>query len=364
LDRVRIDLVVESLACGGAEGVIVELANRFSVAGHDVRVVTTASGGVLETALSPQVRLHCLKHQRIRHAVRPLAAVFRQDRAAAILATQWHVNVAVVLARRLAAVDARLVLREATMPELPSFWTRALPVRDFRRALYRSADAVVAPTPGVALRLRELGVVSNRHLHVLPNPVDTDRIERMSRLYCEVADSVQRPYIVALGMLRRVKRLDLLLRAFAGVADEIPHELVIIGEGPERASLERLAGELGLSDRVRLTGHLINPFPLVRRAALVALSSDREGLPNALLQALALDVSCVSTDCGSGPRDLAAIGAAVRLTPVGDVRGLSRQLLAAINEPQAGTAAVIRDQFGVVKVAHQYLDLTVPGHRS
>jgi glycosyltransferase involved in cell wall biosynthesis len=234
-------------------------------------------------------------------------------------------------------------------------------VRDFRRAIYRSADAVIAPTEGVAIRLRQLGVVHVDRLLVLPNPVDTDRIERMSKERCEVADSVQNQFIVALGMLRRVKRLDLLLRAFAAIADEIPHDLVIIGDGPERASLHRLAGELGISGRIRFTGLLINPFPLVRRAALVALSSDREGLPNALLQALALDVRCVSTDCGSGPRDLAAIGAAIRLSPVGDVCGLASQILSAIAEPQVQTAALIRDQFGAVKVARRYLDVLIPG---
>jgi glycosyltransferase involved in cell wall biosynthesis len=364
LHRIRIDLVIESLACGGAEGVIVELANRFSMVGHDVRVVTTAGGGALVSGLSPHVRLLCLNASRIRHAVRPLAEAFRQDRATAILATQWHVNGAAALARRLAAGDARLVLREATMPDPASRWARVLPVQDFRRSLYRLADAVIAPTEGIATRLRELGVVHMDRLLVLPNPVDTDRIERMSKACCEVAESVQGPCIVALGMLRRVKRLDLLMRAFAGIADGIPHDLVIIGDGPERSSLERLAGALGLSERIRLTGHLVNPFPLVRRAALVALSSDREGLPNALLQALALDVPCVSTDCGSGPRDLAAIGAAIRLAPVGDVGRLGSQILATIKEPQTGTAALIRDRFGVVKAARRYLDVLIPGERS
>jgi len=357
LHRIRIDLVIESLGCGGAEGVIVELANRFAMAGHDVRVVTTAGGGALVSALSPHVRLLCLNAPQLRHAVRPLAAALRQDRAAAILATQWHVNGAVALAHRLVAGDARLVLREATMPDPPSRWVRVLPVRDYRRAFYRLADAIIAPTDGIAVRLCELGVVHMDRLLVLPNPVDTERIERLSKACCGVADSARGPFIVALGMLRRVKRFDLLMRAFAGIASQIPHSLMVVGDGPERAGLERLAVELGLSERIRFTGYLANPFPLVRRSTLVALSSDREGLPNALLQALVLDVPCVSTDCGSGPRDLVAIGAAIRLAPVGDAGRLGSQMLATITEPQSGTAWLIRDRFCAVKVAARYMDV-------
>jgi glycosyltransferase involved in cell wall biosynthesis len=104
-------------------------------------------------------------------------------------------------------------------------------------------------------------------------------------------------------VLRKVKGFDTLLRAFARL-DQATARLILIGEGKERVGLSALAGRLGLADRLDLLGFIANPFPYLARADLLALSSRREGLPNALVEALALGTPVVATDCTGGVRDL------------------------------------------------------------
>jgi len=103
--------------------------------------------------------------------------------------------------------------------------------------------------------------------------------------------------------------------------------LLIIGEGNERAGLEQLACDLNLGQDVAFPGYLHNPYPQLSRAAVFVLSSAYEGLPNALLEALALRIPVVSTDCESGPREILAGGRYGRLVPVGDRYAMARAIV-------------------------------------
>jgi glycosyltransferase involved in cell wall biosynthesis len=119
-----------------------------------------------------------------------------------------------------------------------------------------------------------------------------------------------------------------------------PARLLILGEGELHADLWRLVQALGLTDAVAMPGYEPNPFAYMRRARVFVLSSRYEGLPNALIQAMACGCPVVSTDCPSGPREILDGGRYGALVPVGDVdaladaivRGLEGQLPTAPDE--------------------------------
>jgi len=139
--------------------------------------------------------------------------------------------------------------------------------------------------------------------------------------------------VVAVGRLARQKRFDVLLRGMAHArAAGIEASLVIVGEGPERAALEGLVGELGLQDRVALPGYSDNPFPAVRHADLFVLSSDWEGFPIVILESMALGTPVLSTDCPTGPGEMLA-GGVGRLVPTGDPRALGDALAEMTSSP-------------------------------
>lgn len=143
----------------------------------------------------------------------------------------------------------------------------------------------------------EAAAVNHRsaEIEVIPNGVDLDR-------FAYAPFPAGPPTVAVVANLRRYKRLDLFLASFAQVRERCRDaRAVIVGDGPERPHLHRLASELGVAGAVRFTGSLPDPRPEVAGAHVVALTSLHEGLPNALLEAMAMGRPIVSTAVGGVP---------------------------------------------------------------
>ncbi len=128
----------------------------------------------------------------------------------------------------------------------------------------------------------------------------------------------------------------MLLCAFADLSSRHDLNLVILGEGPERASLEKQARELGVAHRVFLLGFVDNAEAFMRRARVFVMSSRNEGLPMVLIEALGAGAAIVSTDCHFGPRELLDDGRLGRLTPVEDAKSFAASVEAELAEPNVG----------------------------
>ena len=125
------------------------------------------------------------------------------------------------------------------------------------RWLYRRADALVAVSIGVAQDLYSLGI-SNERIHVIHNPIDRDRLQRLANAGSGLTEANGAPYVIALGRLTEAKDYPTLLRAYASSELRRTHRLVIVGEGEQRARLRDAARELGIVDRVVLAGGMDN----------------------------------------------------------------------------------------------------------
>ncbi len=142
--------------------------------------------------------------------------------------------------------------------------------------------------------------------------------------------------IVTLGRLSKQKNHKMLISAFADIAAEFPDcDLLIYGKGTLRDSLLEQISELGLNNRVHMMGLTDNSPAVLSHAGLFVLSSDYEGLPNALLEALAIGVPCISTDCPcGGPRSVISNGENGILVPVGDCGALANAMRDVLSNPQ------------------------------
>jgi glycosyltransferase involved in cell wall biosynthesis len=137
-----------------------------------------------------------------------------------------------------------------------------------------------------------------------------------------------------MGTLRPEKGFDLLIEAFARVAASHPDwSLTILGEGPERLRLEALVSGSGLQERVSMPGRVADPVPYLVAAHAFALSSRREGFPNALLEAMACGLPAVAFDCPSGPAEIIEHGGNGLLVEPGEVSRLAAALDQIMSSP-------------------------------
>jgi glycosyltransferase involved in cell wall biosynthesis len=207
-------------------------------------------------------------------------------------------------------------------------------------ALYREADVLIGNSSGVSASLqRMLGRGSRRHpnppVETILNPVDGDGIAGLAAAPLSHPWLTQKtaPVIVSVGRLVRAKNYGLLLRAFALLTARLDARLIICGDGSQHERLVALAARLGIADRVELLGHQKNPFRYVAAADLFVCSSVFEGANNALIEAIALGVPSVSTDCPSGARDILDNGRLGPLVPVDDAPALAEAMQSVLEAP-------------------------------
>lgn len=228
----------------------------------------------------------------------------------------------------------------------------------FCRHFYSRADALVTVSDGVGRDLvRIVGVAANR-VETLPNPVVSPAPAARA---AEPVDDAwlaagAPPLIVAVGRLSPEKNFSLLLQALARLRVLRPGvRLAVLGEGDERTRLEVLRDELDLNDCVSLPGWVDNPGAWMARAALVALSSDWEGLPTVLIEALACGCPVVATDCSHGPRDILDNGRYGRLVPMQDADAMAVAMANTIDAPRDSQALIAHAQrYSVDAAARRY----------
>ncbi len=313
----------------GVDRVFANLAAQFDRWGLRVDLLRIRGHG-------PDIPLDDLRNCRlvdlgVAHVTSSLPAIaryLRRERPAALLCDKDRVNRAVILARALARVDTRLAVRLGSTMSVNlarrSRWQRWIQETSIRR-LYPLADCIIVPSRGVADDLiSNLGVAPG-HIRAVPSPVLTPRLEERAR------EGVDHPWfapggppvILGVGELSFRKDFQTLVRAFALVRRRRPCRLVILGRGRHREELLALADQLGVAADLDLPGFCANPYSYMARADLFVLSSRWEGMPVALVEALAVGTPVVSTDCPSGPREVLTGSGLGALVPVGGVEEMA-----------------------------------------
>jgi len=174
------------------------------------------------------------------------------------------------------------------------------------KTLLKRADIINFNSIESALAFQKLFNIRNDKVSIIFNLCDVEAIRKASAISVfDNVSSAPENYLVTVGRLVLNKCHSRLIRAFSVLAGRYPHmNLVIVGGGPLYHKLVQLTSDLGLKGRVFFVGPKDNPFPYVKRSKFFILSSRNEGFPNVLLEAMALGLPVISTDCSSGPREL------------------------------------------------------------
>ena len=339
----HVALFVPSLRGGGAEKITVTLANAFVKKGLKVDLLLAQVEGPYLKDVLPDVRVVDLEATRVLKSIPKLVRYLSTEKPDCLLSALNHANLAAIIARLFASSHCRLVVAEHTTPSRTKGANiRGRVVKSLIGMVYRLADRVVAVSQGVKDDLCRLGVPSS-NVAVVYNPIVSEELYTKARQECPHPwlDS-DIPVVLAAGRLESAKDFSTLIRAFSLLKQETNARLIILGEGSLRSELSDLVASLGLGDSVDLFGFVANPYAFMSRAAVFAMSSQWEGLPTVLVEALACGARIVSTDCPSGPSEILEGGKWGYLVPCGEPDSLARSLRRALTQERT----YVRYNFG------------------
>lgn len=324
----NITLVISSLSGGGAERVVSNIANYLTDMGHYVTVLTVS--GKTSYHINTNVKRICLGDETKTRLPKPLLNLKRiwnlnkyLRKSNTDLYVSFLPKLTFLLMKQRRWIDAPVVIAERADPHqycLESVKKHA----DFKK-YYAKGDAYAFQTDDARAFYESEGIdVSNSV--VIPNAINPDFIR-------PEYEGKREKVIIGMGRLTAQKNFPMLIKAFARIADVFPdYKLVIYGEGEERVKLESLISELNLNGRVELPGYATDIVPALQKASLFVLSSDFEGMPNALAEAMALGVPSVSTDCPVGGPKYLIDGKNGILVPVGDEVALANKMLCVLKD--------------------------------
>jgi glycosyltransferase involved in cell wall biosynthesis len=247
-------------------------------------------------------------------------------------------NRSLPLSRRLRVVANDRVSIDALFERMrrePGGTLRALIFRFLARWAYRRSDAIVCNSEANAAFVRMFLAGHGPPVATIYNPVLAARLT-VAFPERERLQLAARPLLTAHGRLALdQKGWDTLLESFALVRQAVPGvRLRLVGDGPDRNAILRQASRLGVKDALELTGFAFEPYSLIEEGDIYVLPSRWEGLPNALLEAMALGLPVVATDCPTGPREILEGGEHGVLVPVDDVPTLAAALVSLLRDDE------------------------------
>jgi glycosyltransferase involved in cell wall biosynthesis len=356
----RIALTLPSLAGGGAQRVFLDLAQGLLDRSIDVDVVLVRDEGPLRDSVPSGAELVTLGGKEVSRAVPRLARYLRSRRPDVVVPAITHMNLCTLLAARL--VRPRVPVVVTGVNHLTTAARHAVLFQDritprLARVGYPWADAVVALSEGVADDVASAARLPRSRVEVIPSPVNFGRLAAAAREQTDHPWLVDKtgPVLLAAGRLTEQKDFPTLLRALALLDDDI--RLVLLGEGELRASLERLAQELGIAKRVDFPGFSRNHYPACAACDVFVLSSKWEGLPTVLIEALFLGAPIVSTDCPSGPAEILEGGRWGRLVPPGEPEALARAIRATLADGRRPVGPAACDRVRIDTVSERWAEL-------
>ncbi len=359
-----IALFMPDLRMGGAERVMVQLAAAFSDRGFPVDFILIRQQGELMAELPSAVHIVPLKASSEYTCLPALVRYLRHAQPSVLLTTMVVSNWITLLADRLSGTRVRTVLRAATT--LSALGRQSVLKKRLEhllvRLFYPLADAIVAVSSGAADDLASYAGLDPDRIRIIPNPVLSPQLNLLAGQPLDhpwFAPGMP-PVVLATGRLAQEKDYTTLIQAFSKVLAVRPAHLVILGEGEERKLLEGQVRKLALESAVNLPGFQINPYSWMRRAAVFVLSSRLEGLPNALIQAMACGCPVVATDCPSGPREILDGGRYGHLVPMGDAEALAKAILLCLDGDRRLPPPEWLQPFQQERVVDQYLDVFFP----
>lgn len=312
----KVDFYISSLSGGGAEKVLVTLAENFAQRNNEVSIFSlekrpqfyqVSERVLLEKITQEEAQRKLSDYKAIRHRI-------KKRNADVVISFLSRCNLLVLLGSSLRRQKVIVCDRNN-------------PLKEHSKYIFGVSCLIYSVAKGIVVQTNQIKSYYPRFLQkkiiVLENPLDTEKLDAQ----CAGREIVQENTIISMGRLEPQKDYDTLIRAFAHIHSSWRDwKLHIFGIGNQKERLQKLIDELGLTDSVILCGRTENPFLAMKQSKIFVLSSNYEGFPNVLCEGMYAGLPCISSDCISGPRELIKDGENGYLFEVGNVEQLSEKM--------------------------------------
>lgn len=355
----RVLLVTHSLSGGGAERFVSNLASHLDRSRFSPSIATAIESITYKVPADSLVSLLGYRGPAsLPRTVLRLRSLLHRERPDLVLSNVLSTNC--LTGAAFAGWDEAppWIARVGNAPGEREPWLQ----RQWARRVYPRAWAVVANSEELATAVAASYPEVAARVRSLPNPTDFAAIDQLAAAE-PAGERPPGPQLVWVGRLTPQKRPDLMLEALARVRRTMDARLSMLGDGPLLGPVRARIARLSLEGAVELPGFCDNPFPRMRQADLFVLSSDFEGLPNALIEAQGLGLPAVATACPFGPAEIVVPGETGSLVPPGDPEALAAAILEELSDPARlmarGEAARnrARSLFGLPQVLPRWQDL-------
>lgn len=333
-----ISIFLTDLDGGGAERVMLNLANSFASQGRSIDVILVRKTGQYLSELYPYIRVINLECLTLLRSLHLLIRYLKQEKPKILISALEDTNITAICATKLAAVHTKIVVTVHNHLSSEVYYATSLKRRLVPYLLpwfYPYANSVVAVSKGVAIDLAKWTGLSLDKIQVIYNPIITSELQAKQQEIPNHSwlNQNQCPVILGIGRLHPQKDFPTLIHAFARVRCQRPAKLIILGEGNERIKLEKLIKQLNIEDDTHMPGFVNNPYAYMSKSTLCVLSSAWEGFGNVLVEAMATGTPVVSTACESGPAEILSGGKYGKLVPVGDIEKMAEAIIETLDNP-------------------------------
>ncbi|MFT7602503.1 MAG: glycosyltransferase involved in cell wall biosynthesis [Saprospiraceae bacterium] len=359
----KIALLLYGLHGGGAERIMVTLANEWVRQGIAVDFLVGIMEGPYQTLLHKDLNIFVF-NKRIKGLLPHVIQYLNQHQPDILLSTIQPVNVIAALAGKCSHAKTKIVLREANSPGQKLVYRKGFLSKLYFRLLprfsYPFADGYVSVSEGLRQEMIQFYNMDGYKIRTIYNPVVNNELYELAQMPIDhPVLQGEEDIIMAMGRVVPQKDFITLIRAFALVRKKRNCKLIILGktdfDQTYYDSLLELARDLGVEENIHFIGFQTNPFAFLKRASVYVLSSRFEGLPGALIQALALGCRVVSTDCEHGPSEILKKGEYGILVPIGKPEAMANAIEKSFTLPQIDMTEIIQS-YHHSKGTQEYLD--------
>lgn len=292
-------ILLPNLEPGGAEHVVMMLLNYFDRTVFKMTLIVIDSGdGNLRPKVPADIRLIALNKRRVRSALPALITLLRLNKPDIIFSNLSHLNLGLAMCKCWLPPNSNLVVRESNIiSQNVRLYSFSFVFKLLYKIFYKNIDIIICQSDEMADDLRQYYNIPSRKIRTINNPLDILSLQKRAGEF--VPKRTSEYVFVACGRLDYQKGFDLLLHSLSDLSN--PNWVLwMIGEGKLARELRELSADLGISDKVTFLGFKENPYPYLKYADLFILSSRFEGIPNVVLESLALKTPVIATPAPGG----------------------------------------------------------------